>query len=657
MRNIQLKLASAIAILVAVGSVGFGQTTYTVNKLGTGMYSEIEPAMLIATNGDTVEVTDNATYAEEVDFDGEDIVLKCDPMNRATIEPPPGGTTSFLIDMSGGLTRQGTLLGFKVQFATNGAITCSGSSPTIAENRIESNILPAGNFNSAGITGVDSSPAILDNIFESNLVFENGGAIYLEGQSTVAGTPATQILDNEFSFNEANDAALTPFDRKGGAIYAVADASGPQMQRIEILRNEFLQNVARGYGGAIALESRPALIIENHFLQNIMLFQTDDVYPCGSPISYGGGAVALLDCDYDVCILTSNTYESNWSDYDGGAIYVWNSVARLTQEYVERSLANCQGGAVFCGEGSLTVIAESLFFESRADEGGGIAYVDTDLSLLQNSEITRCGAFVAGAGILSLESDPTIVDVLLQSNGEDLAAGTFTKAPVNGGGIAIRGGSAELERCEIIQNASAGDGGGIYAVDVANDLTVLNCILGANIAVDDFENLTPSNGAAMYVEYLVSGAVTPFASNTVARNRAESTGFSGIYVATSNTMDVINGIVWNNKNGYSIGSGTATGPNQTMINSILGASGFFVDFSDIKNTGTFTPGSNNISAIPKFDDIPNADFRIKPLSPCVDMGTNSAPLISGGDIDNATRIHNGTIDMGADEALSFEQKK
>jgi hypothetical protein len=640
----------AFVVIGSMTAICQGQTTYTVNQAGGGDFTTISQAMIVATDGDTVLVTDNAIYQEVVDFEGEDIVLRCDPLDRATIEPPPAGTTEFLIDMSGGLSRQGTLLGFRVRFATAGAIDISDSWPTISSNFIVSNSLPPGDFNSAGITGFNSSPLIVQNVFADNVVLENGGAIFLSGESTAAGSPITQIRENYFGSNTAIDAVGTAFGRKGGAIHAVANED-EEVRFILIQGNDFENNAARGYGGAISLERRPGRIFDNSFTQNLMRFEIGDFYPCGSPVSYGGGAISMVDCDYGVTFLAGNTYFRNWSDYDGGAVYAWNSVVRLNEEDIENSLASCQGGGVFSGEGSVTAIDGcDISDDNVAGQGGGVAFVNAGFSVMTNSEISRNGAWLAGAGVFSSDSEPLLFDLLIDSNGETLFSGFFRQAPVNGGGIALQGGSATIERCEIIRNASLGDGGGIHANEVDTDLVVANCILGANIALEESEFGIPANGAAMYASYSTSGPTTPFSSNTVARNRAESTGFAGVYIATGNPMSVVNGIVWNNKNGYDVNTGTASGPNQTLFNPVLGASGIDVDFTDVVNNGTFTFGVGNITAIPKFVSIPNANFRIRSNSPCVNVGTNTGP-ISSGDIDGQTRIVDGVIEMGADEVL------
>ena len=57
--------------------------------------------------------------------------------------------------------------------------------------------------------------------------------------------------------------------------------------------------------------------------------------------------------------------------------------------------------------------------------------------------------------------------------------------------------------------------------------------------------------------------------------------------------------------------------------------------------------AGNIDAVPAFAD---ADFRLGPTSPCVNIGTNKAWMMAETDLDGAARIGGGTVDLGAYEA-------
>jgi len=65
------------------------------------------------------------------------------------------------------------------------------------------------------------------------------------------------------------------------------------------------------------------------------------------------------------------------------------------------------------------------------------------------------------------------------------------------------------------------------------------------------------------------------------------------------------------------------------------------------------PGEGNIDAAPRFVKPKDADFRLRPGSPCIDAGDNSAPDLPDRDIGGMHRIMYGgkslTVDMGAYE--------
>src|SRR5262249_5142255 len=76
-----------------------------------------------------------------------------------------------------------------------------------------------------------------------------------------------------------------------------------------------------------------------------------------------------------------------------------------------------------------------------------------------------------------------------------------------------------------------------------------------------------------------------------------------------------------------------------------------IRFSDVR--GGFD-GEGNLNADPLFRDPSNGDYHLSAGSPCIDAGDPTyAAGLGETDIDCQTRVWNGRIDMGADEAGSF----
>ncbi|MDD4218425.1 MAG: PKD domain-containing protein, partial [Bacteroidales bacterium] len=194
---------------------------------------------------------------------------------------------------------------------------------------------------------------------------------------------------------------------------------------------------------------------------------------------------------------------------------------------------------------------------------------------------------------------------------------------------------------------SNGEGGAIY---ISETLTMYHSILTNNYAKTNggaiksdaasyFRNClisknTASLGGGAYLNY-----VTDILNTTISCNYASSFAGGIWFQNTSNTYKITNSIIWGN-----------IAPTFPEYRLNVGTTNF--TYSLIPG---FSGGTNNIDTDPLFIDTLASNFRLSELSPCKDVGNNSAVTAVNPsvlvDLDGNLRIANTTIDMGAFEAL------
>lgn len=126
---------------------------------------------------------------------------------------------------------------------------------------------------------------------------------------------------------------------------------------------------------------------------------------------------------------------------------------------------------------------------------------------------------------------------------------------------------------------------------------------------------------------------------TISRN-GDFVGHRGIFLQRSSPI-LTNSVVAFNQNGiYSAWSSTPVLRNCNVFGSVG---------SDIYGIADPTGTDGNISADPLFVDRANGDYHLKPISPCVNAGSNGAPGLPSTDIDGEARVLYGVVDIGADE--------
>ncbi len=277
-------------------------------------------------------------------------------------------------------------------------------------------------------------------------------------------------------------------------------------------------------------------------------------------------------------------------------------------------------------------------------------------SILDGFTVTDgCGKYVdssfRGGGIFCSRCSPTITNNIITRNGY-WDNGFWIEF---GGGIYIQQTTWSSVICSpLISNNTISDnksseGGGIYCVDWAQeDVSAIiknNRITGnlarkgggisCHSASDIINNIIAGNiavecGGGIYLTF----SQYEIANCTVSQNYAYWSG-GGIYVNNPSYTPpplIANSIIWNNS--------AQSSPEIWTSGSIS------VSHCDVEGGWQ---GAGNIDADPLFVDPASGDLHLTHGSPCRDAGDSLLPGVDTWDFEGDPRIHESSVDIGADE--------
>ena len=312
--------------------------------------------------------------------------------------------------------------------------------------------------------------------------------------------------------------------------------------------------------------------------------------------------------------------------------------------------------------GHVIEVGESVYHENINLHGKNILVRSTnpdDMSVVKGTVIDANGM----GSVVTFSGDE---DASCSLSGFTITGGNSQ----DGGGIKGNGTGASISNCIVTGNSAAGWGGGIYRCNgIISDClisgntasnngggmynnsgspTVANCTFNGNIATNfgggmhnwssspTVTNCTFSGNSADYGGGMSNrDCSSPTVTNCTFSGNSADYGGGMLSSSSSSSPTVINCILWGN---------TASDGNEIAL---FSSSTMDVNYCDVQggqagiynDGGTINWGSGNIDADPMFFDALNPDpnlrdYHLRPGSPCIDAGDNTALPADTADLDN-----------------------
>lgn len=328
---------------------------------------------------------------------------------------------------------------------------------------------------------VDNATVLLDGsatTVVNNTASHHGGGVYLANNGMLRSTGAN--IGHAGSASWGNDAQL------GAGIYAITSTinfAGTIINNIAsssgagIYATASTVNLTGATVGGTGVNEANQLGTDGH--EGVGLFLTNNTRATLSNT-----------------VVSSNTFQSTFYTYGGGALVDAGSVLTLTNSRVERHLApdttDGRGAGIYVRDATMTLDDSQVISNTAGAVGGGVRVfggtlnVTNGSSLINNNTLTGEGGAIAATYDISTP-DINISNATLQSN----AAGG------NGGAIYLDAGTLDVNGWWDVQsNHAAGNGGAIAVVgtgDAGFNVTggAQQTYLAANRA--------DVNGGALYV--------------------------------------------------------------------------------------------------------------------------------------------------------------
>jgi len=291
---------------------------------------------------------------------------------------------------------------------------------------------------------------------------------------------------------------------------------------------------------------------------------------------------------------------------------------------------------IYCRSSSPSIIKNIITGNKTFFDGGGIVCIYSNANIVGNI-ISGNEAYYSGGGIDCHSASPSIVHNFISAN---------RAFEYGGGGIYCYASASPIIFDNIITGNVADDyGGGVYCRDGSSP-GIINNIIARNKASYIGGGICCREGS--------SPSIT---NNKVSENFSDSFG-GGIACRDTSSPRISNTTIYRNR-ASTRGGGIYTYKGSTSLtnticydNSSPSGSEIYVESGDPPvsycNVKGGWPGLGNIDADPLFANPLYGDFHITWNSPCRNSGNDSYVTMLT-DFEGDPRIHDGRVDMGADE--------
>jgi len=438
----------------------------------------------------------------------------------------------------------------------------------------------------------------------------------------------------------------------------------------------FRDNYAGHEGAGLLIHSGPTQVSGCTFINNVcdsdgggVWTGRDGTFPCGT-VPY---APSFTNCSF-----TGNTAAGN-----GGGIYTEGDRVTVTGCSFTGNQAEKGGGYYNAWIGSSSFPAADVDFVQcsftnnvASDRGGGVysrarwpngaSLWFTDCDFRGNTAQNGGGLYTESGG--SGLHDLRLTDCLFEAN--HAADPTVASGWIGGGAIWNQSISVlNATRCRFINNSAASGAGAVISTfttqGVWTGATYRSCTFIGNSAsyggayhnyrdntlflnclfADNHASATSWRGGGGVLNNYQDGDIsnllgTRFINCTIANNGSEGDSGAIELRGGGSILSIDNSILWGNyRDGGIQDQYAAVYPNATNR----------ADYTCMQGwTGSFG-GVGNFGDDPQFAG--PANFRLLETSPCVNAGdNNSLPAGTNVDLDGATRILEGVVDLGAYES-------